>query len=380
MKLMDRRARLAGVLGIGLVLALFASVLTPPNASAAPRTVFVEPSGHTVNGLFLDAWRSYGALLGNPITEELNAKAPIGLDKKKENTVQYFENGALVYLPDDPADWQVQGLFLGKEALQFDQKRYPSMMLPKKGTCKHLGVDDCTAFNNGHTVHLGFKDYWDTNGGLPLLGLPLTEELKTPDGYTTQYFERTVLRWKSGKVVEPRSLGKEFAKQLKLKTEPITKPDDIPIYDESLFLSVGGDLGRDLGEGPGPQHGGYKEIVVSKSQSAMWAYEEGDLVISSLVSIGVGNVPETVTPTGNFSILTKYDVQTMEGTISDQHYKVEDVPNVMYFDNSGNALHGTYWHNNFGHPMSHGCVNLPLDVAAWLYEWASVGTPVTILD
>ncbi len=375
MKLLDRRARLFGLLGIGLVLAFLASILAPTESAAAPRTVFVEHSGHTVDGLFLDAWRSYPGLLGNPITEEMSATAPVGMDAKTKHTVQYFENGALVYLPDDPADWQVQGLFLGKEALQFDEARYPSQKFPAKGSCDELGADTCTKFDTGYTVHLGFKDYWDNNGGAPMLGLPLSEELKTPDGYTTQYFERVVLRWKKGKDVEPRPIGEEWAKQLKLKTDPISQPDDVPTYDESLFLSIGGDLG----EGPGPQQGGYKEIVVSKSQSAMWAYEDGQVVISSLVSVGVGDVPETVTPTGYFSILTKYDVQTMEGTISDQYYKVPDVPNVMYFDNSGNALHGTYWHNNFGTPMSHGCVNLPLDVAAWLYDWAPIGTPVTIL-
>ncbi len=90
-------------------------------------------------------------------------------------------------------------------------------------------------------------------------------------------------------------------------------------------------------------------------------------------------MPETVTPVGYFSVLTKYDVQTMEGTISDEYYLVPDVPYVMYFDNLGNALHGTYWHNNFGTPMSHGCVNLPMDVAAFLYDWAPIGTAVTVL-
>jgi hypothetical protein len=376
MKLIDRRARLFGLLGIGLVLAMFTSIMAPTETRAAPRTVYVQHSGHTVDGLFLDTWRTYPSLLGNPITEEMDATAPVGMDKKTKHTVQYFENGALAYLPDDPADWQVQGLFLGKEAMEFDKARYPSMKFPANGSCDQLGEDECTSFETGYTVHLGFKEYWETNGGAPLLGLPLSEELKTPDGYTTQYFERAVLRWKNGKDVAPRAIGKEWAKQLKLKTDPIDQPDDVPTYDESLFVSIGGDLG----EGPGPQQGGYKEIVVSKSQSTMWAYEDGEVVISSLVSIGVGNVPETVTPSGYFSILTKYPVQTMEGTISDEYYKVPDVPNVMYFDNSGNALHGTYWHSNFGHPMSHGCVNLPLDVAAWLYDWAPVGTPVTILE
>ena len=56
-------------------------------------------------------------------------------------------------------------------------------------------------------------------------------------------------------------------------------------------------------------------------------------------------------------------------------YYLRDVPYVMYFYR-GYGLHGAYWHNNFGTPMSHGCVNLSVDDARWLYEWASVGTKV----
>ena len=59
-------------------------------------------------------------------------------------------------------------------------------------------------------------------------------------------------------------------------------------------------------------------------------------------------------------------------------YEVPDVPDVMYFSVEAAALHGCYWHNNFGYPMSHGCVNLPLDVAAWMYGWAPLGTMVWI--
>jgi lipoprotein-anchoring transpeptidase ErfK/SrfK len=137
--------------------------------------------------------------------------------------------------------------------------------------------------------------------------------------------------------------------------------------------------GFDSGGGPGPQQGAYKEIVVSISAQSLWAYEGGELVVSTLVSTGIGEVPETVTPVGYFAVWLKYDVQTMEGTISGEHYRVEDVPYVMYFDGAGNALHGTYWHSNFGTPMSHGCVNLPLDVAAFLYGWAPEGTAVSII-
>jgi lipoprotein-anchoring transpeptidase ErfK/SrfK len=69
----------------------------------------------------------------------------------------------------------------------------------------------------------------------------------------------------------------------------------------------------------------------------------------------------------------------MEGVLGGEYYNVPDVPDVMYFTDFGHALHGTYWHNNFGTPMSHGCVNLPMDVAAWMYQWASVGTRVEIV-
>ena len=46
----------------------------------------------------------------------------------------------------------------------------------------------------------------------------------------------------------------------------------------------------------------------------------------------------------------------------------------------GYAIHGTYWHDSFGHPMSHGCVNLTEADAAWLYHWAPLGTPVVVRD
>jgi lipoprotein-anchoring transpeptidase ErfK/SrfK len=50
----------------------------------------------------------------------------------------------------------------------------------------------------------------------------------------------------------------------------------------------------------------------------------------------------------------------------------------MYFNYDAEALHGAYWHNNFGTPMSHGCVNLPLDMATFLFNWAPLGTMVWV--
>ena len=125
---------------------------------------------------------------------------------------------------------------------------------------------------------------------------------------------------------------------------------------------------------PAPTDG--RAVVVSLSQQALWAYENGKVVRSTYVSTGTERTP---TPVGLFWVINKFPIETMEGTIAGEDYLVPDVPDVMYFNDQGDALHGTYWHSNFGVPMSHGCVNLPLDVAEWMYGWAPMGMAVQIL-
>jgi lipoprotein-anchoring transpeptidase ErfK/SrfK len=119
-----------------------------------------------------------------------------------------------------------------------------------------------------------------------------------------------------------------------------------------------------------------KAILVSVGQQKLWAFKGQEIVLTSYVSTGKAGFE---TPLGTYSILSKLPSQTMAGVIGGETYNVPDVPWVMYFTTGGHALHGTYWHNNFGTPMSHGCVNLPMDVAAWLYDWAPVGTPVMLV-
>ena len=383
----DRLARIGALGSLFLIVGLIATVFAPATAAqewSPPAKVWVEETGHTVDGLFLSEWRSYQELLGQPITEEFTTKLSLGDEKKSTYAVQYFENQAIAYVPEDTRDgWDVQAVPLGKDALKTDEAKLAKLTLPSKGNCAGLGEEQCTTFSeNGHTMRLGFNDFWRANDGERLLGSPLTEEFVGADGVTTQYFENAVLRWTQETDVTVRPIGKETAKRLKMQTAKIAQPVDIPVYDEALFVAPvveTGVGGYDLGDGPGPQQGAYKEIVVSISAQSMWAYENGELVISSLISTGVGNVPETETPLGYFSVVVKFEQETMEGTIAGEYYKLVDVPNVMYFDGIGNALHGTYWHNNFGTPMSHGCVNLPMDVADWMYQWAPMGMTVEIV-
>jgi LysM repeat protein len=122
---------------------------------------------------------------------------------------------------------------------------------------------------------------------------------------------------------------------------------------------------------PGAKIGTGREIVVDLSSQMTYAYENGALQRSVLVSTGL---PATPTVQGTYAIYRKLDSQTMSGP----GYYLPGVQWVMYFY-QGYAVHGTYWHTNFGQPMSHGCVNMTNDDALWFYNFASIGTPVTVV-
>jgi LysM repeat protein len=113
-----------------------------------------------------------------------------------------------------------------------------------------------------------------------------------------------------------------------------------------------------------------REILVDLSDSRVYAYENGILVRNVIASMGRPNTP---TVQGNFTVQRKYVSQAMSGP----GYYLPDVPYILYFY-QGYALHGTYWHNNFGQPMSNGCVNLQTHEAEWFFNWADVGTPVRV--
>ncbi|MBA3337243.1 MAG: L,D-transpeptidase, partial [Chloroflexia bacterium] len=122
------------------------------------------------------------------------------------------------------------------------------------------------------------------------------------------------------------------------------------------------------------------------------------LVLQSLVSTGKD---PNGTEVGDFHVRIKELEETMSGftdatgevvglgdeqselkepDASEERYEVADVPHVMYINFDAEALHGAYWHDNFGEKMSHGCINLPLDVAAFLFSWAPLGTEVRVIE
>lgn len=111
-------------------------------------------------------------------------------------------------------------------------------------------------------------------------------------------------------------------------------------------------------------------IEVNLSSQTLFAWENNKVVNQFLISSGTYS---HITPSGIYAVWTKVRVQTMDGP----GYSLPNVQWISYF-NGEIGVHGTYWHNNFGHPMSHGCINASNDNAEWIYNWDSVGTPVWV--
>lgn len=108
-------------------------------------------------------------------------------------------------------------------------------------------------------------------------------------------------------------------------------------------------------------------IEVDLSQQLVVAHEGANPLRYFVVSSGL---PRTPTVTGTFRIWAKTPVQDMEGgsRAAGDYYFLPDVRWVQYFY-ADYSFHGTYWHDNFGQPMSHGCVNMTNDDARWLFDW-----------
>lgn len=118
--------------------------------------------------------------------------------------------------------------------------------------------------------------------------------------------------------------------------------------------------------------GKWIEIDLSQQRLTLWL--GSTQVMSTLISSGRAATPTEV---GEFAIYSKTPLTTMTGTILGEYYYVPNIKWVSFFD-GGEALHGTYWHHNFGHPMSHGCINMTEADAKVLYDFAPIGTKVIV--
>jgi hypothetical protein len=129
-----------------------------------------------------------------------------------------------------------------------------------------------------------------------------------------------------------------------------------------------------------------KHIEISISRQELIAFEDDQEVLRSRVSTGVpawreipGQIP-TDTPTGRYHVFSKMASKHMgngQVTADIEAYELVGVPWTTFFVETGVAIHGTYWHRNYGTPMSRGCINVPTDIAKWVFRWT---TPVTESD
>lgn len=122
-----------------------------------------------------------------------------------------------------------------------------------------------------------------------------------------------------------------------------------------------------------------KHIYVDLKRQKLFAYTGAKLFMETLISSGRWRR----TPIGNYSVWSKFRSTRMTGGEGNDYYDLPNVPYTMFFYGDY-GIHGAYWHNNFGHEMSHGCINMRIIDSKKLFEWAdgpgdtSKGTAVSI--
>lgn len=145
-----------------------------------------------------------------------------------------------------------------------------------------------------------------------------------------------------------------------------------------IDLAIGQKTTDVLGESVEP---GEKRIYVDLSTQTVHAYQGKNKVMQAIISSGKWGR----TPTGNFNIWSKFKATRMSGGSGSDYYDLPNVPWTMFYYRDW-AIHGAYWHNNFGRPMSHGCVNMRQVDAEALFNWADgpqngkKGTAVSVCD
>ncbi|MBA3379868.1 MAG: L,D-transpeptidase [Chloroflexia bacterium] len=388
-----QRSAIAVVLATAaLLLTMLAPLVAPTSAQewSAPRTVYIEETGHSLDQVFLDVWRDGGKeySYGYPITPEIT------LDNG--HVVQYLEYARFEYWPEGNADgqqfhianigeelrpislqrsiatWNSPGEAQGSDRVE-QTLATAKAWLPVKAPV--IAGNARYVEETRHTVRGSFLDFWERTGEAGFIGNPLTEEYDAA-GSTWQVFERGQLEMAPGDEARMVPVGEVLANKYGLDQSPVAQ-GDVPSYDEALFVAppepepeiVGGLTGGYV------SGGGEVWIDINLSTQYMVVYQGNTVVMETYISSGR---PGFDTPTGSFRINLKNGTQDMEGLIGGEYYNVKDVPSVMYFTNVGHAIHGAYWHNNFGAVMSHGCINVPVDLAAYLYEITPTGARVEI--
>ena len=405
-------------LGVALVLVLLFSARI---AAQDGGVRFFEETGQRIDNQygFLAFWESHDGpeIFGPPIT---------GIVLEANVPVQYFERGRLEF-----RSGAVTTGALGRERTRW--RTFPA------GRPTHVRAGGQFFVETSHSVSGPFLRFWREHDGATIFGPPLSEPIWEPVGTSSvrvQYFERARLEQGpagSGTAIRVSPIGREIALAKGLITPdqqlavaiaevagnggdrpafeelapptptpipptptpvPPTRtpapPTSTPLPGTPISPSPPSPTATQpvAQASPSPTPTPAPEVdaaaetgrIIYVDLSAQWlaAYENGIVIYEAPVATGKDGFE---TPTGTYDIYHKVRLQTMRGNVNGEVWNVPDVPDVMYI-NGGVALHGTYWHSQFGTGtrMSHGCVNLSLADAQWLYDWAPVGTTVVVHD
>ena len=120
-----------------------------------------------------------------------------------------------------------------------------------------------------------------------------------------------------------------------------------------------------------------KRVEVRLDDQLLLAYENGQIVFATRISTGGKRLSgKYTTPIGNFITYHKRPTRHMAaGDIASNGFDLPGVPWVLYITEGGISFHGTYWHNDYGHPHSHGCINMTPQAAKWLFRWTIPTVP-----
>jgi len=374
----------------------------PGDLGQAELQVWYRDTGHTLRGYMLDYWRSQGAtsVFGLPISE------PFASENGYYS--QAFERGIFQFRPefiwnDSPT---MTLMPVGDELLESrvgttrrDGRRTGGGGDPRTSAWRTYGPESSVAGRaleqggiyselTGHSITGEFLSWYNDHEGSWYLGAPVSQPV-AERGLVVQYFEGGILLRSKGGRVWLAPVIREQPQTVKVDTTPVKRNGVREFRGEADLWTAGNP--NPMGD---PEAPGRKWLDVNLTTQSLSVYQGSTLVSSTLVSTGLA---PNFTSEGIHHIRLKYPKQDMAGVTGangevvavgdgaveavqpgQAPYEVEDVPDVMYINMEGEALHGAYWHNNFGNPMSHGCINLPLDFAKFLYGWAPLGTMVWV--
>ncbi len=212
-----------------------------------------------------------------------------------------------------------------------------------------------------------------------LEGLPLAADEDLPVARVTDTWLARYEQAEGGELVKVDALPKRSIVKVAAEKERIGGVGYYRGNDGYLLPAAGVELIGRRTSFPSVATGTRKWVDVSIKQQTLVAYEGEKAVFATIVSTGAGGLgdPEKYPSTiqGTFMIHSKHVSTTMDGDDDkSDSFNLHDVPFVQYF-HRGYALHGTYWHDEFGRARSHGCVNLSPRDAAWLFEWTDPHVP-----